>query len=130
MSYRQKWPYKQVSLSPVRGNLFTSGGFSTFLAVEKQNDPMKLIFSKNIQFTRLIKVNGKLKEFNFRKPNNDEGSLFTVDVINEQAQRIIFSMQKNEAGWKIITPAIPGWIEEKETELNEIITEELKKLEQ
>src|SRR5436190_2155587 len=60
---------------------------------------MKLEFIRNIQFSKLIKVNGRLKEFNFRKPNSKE-SPFTVDVIDDRANRIIFHMQKTDDKWK------------------------------
>ena len=89
---------------------------------------MKLNFSRNIQFTRLIKVNGRLREFNFRKPNQLEESLFTVDVINDQGQRIVINMQKSEGTWKIITAGTPDWVNEKQEELSSIIFEELQKL--
>lgn len=35
-------------------------------------------FNKNIQFTRLIKAEGHLREFNFRKVNGLHEELFTV----------------------------------------------------
>jgi len=85
---------------------------------------MKIEFIKNIQFSRLIKVNGRLKEFNFRKPNSKE-SPFTVDVIDDRANRIIFKMQKTDDSWKILPQALPEWILQGETAFAEIIEEEL-----
>ena len=87
---------------------------------------MELKFIKNIQFTKLIKVNGRLKEFNFRKPNGKQEGLFTVDVIDENARRIIFSMEKMDATWKIINSQLPAWVIDKETVFHEIIEEEFK----
>jgi hypothetical protein len=49
---------------------------------------MELKFVKNIQFTRLIKCDGQLKEFNFRKPNGRIEGPFTVDVIDTGNKRI------------------------------------------
>jgi len=87
---------------------------------------MELTFIKNIQFTKLIKINGKLKEFNFRKPNSKQEGLFTVDVINENGTRIIFKMELLENKWKIIDNELPLWILEKETTFHESIEEEFK----
>jgi hypothetical protein len=89
---------------------------------------MKLKFIKNIQFTRLVKVNGRLREFNFRKPNGSEESLFSVDVIDERGGRIIFNMQKREDGWKIVQTDLPEWVINSENIFNDIILEELNQL--
>lgn len=87
---------------------------------------MKLKFIRNIQFTKLVKVNGRLREFNFRKPNGSEESLFSVDTIDERGSRIIFSMQHSDGSWKITQQTIPDWIMASESIFNDIIVEELK----
>ena len=87
-----------------------------------------ITFARNIQFTRLLKVKERLKEFNFRKPNNKQDSLFTVDTAEEYGSRIIFHMQNQNGGWKIISQELPAWITEKEEMFNELIQEELKKI--
>ncbi len=89
---------------------------------------MELKYIKNVQFTRLIKVDGRLKEFNFRKPNGREEGLFTVDVIDERGTRIIFNMEKEESNWKIISSPIPNWVAESESSFHEIIEEEFKSI--
>ena len=89
-----------------------------------QSNLMELRFIKNIQFTKLIKVEGKLKEFNFRKPNGKQEGLFTVDVIDERGNRIIFNMEKSDAHWKIITTDLPAWITDSETTFHDLIEEE------
>lgn len=86
-------------------------------------------FVKNIQFTRLLKIEGRLKEFNFRKPNNRQESLFTVDTAEEYGSRIIFHMQNNNSTWKIMPQELPAWILDKENDFNILIDEELKKSE-
>ena len=88
---------------------------------------MKLSYVRNVQFTRLVKINGQLKEINFRKSNLTNEGQFTVDVIDEKSNRIIFYMQKEDQ-WKIITENLPAWIVNEENTLNEIINEELVKL--
>lgn len=87
---------------------------------------MELKFVRNIQFTRLIKVDGQLKEFNFRKPNGRTEGPFTVDVIDSRANRIIFNMELVDSSWKITTEDLPVWIMESEGAFHEIIEEEFK----
>ena len=84
--------------------------------------------TRNIQFTRLLKINDRLKEFNFRKPNTRSESLFTVDTAEEYGSRIIFTMQLNDGSWKIIQQELPAWITEKELVFNEVIQDELSKI--
>ena len=90
---------------------------------------MELKFVRNIQFTRLIKCDGQLKEFNFRKPNGKQEGLFTVDVIDANAKRIIFNMEMIDNVWKITTDKLPVWVLESENAFHEIIEEEFKSIE-
>lgn len=87
---------------------------------------MKFDFVRNIQFTKLFKVNGSLKEFNFRKGNNSIDGFFSVDVSDERGNRIMLQMQKTDDQWKIITTGLPNWIMDKEQVLSEAIEEEIK----
>ncbi|MBL7735860.1 MAG: hypothetical protein JNL51_10390 [Chitinophagaceae bacterium] len=87
---------------------------------------MQIRFIKNIQFTRLLKAEGRMREFNFRKPNGREEGLCTVDVSDDRGQRIIFNMQKEEDQWKIVQTQLPPWIIQMENKLHELIDEELK----
>jgi hypothetical protein len=82
----------------------------------------------NTHFTRLIKANERLREFNFRKlPSTANQNLFHVDVSDDRGNRLIFKMQK-EAGspWKIIDEVLPNWVYESEPRLNEAIEDQLK----
>lgn len=69
-------------------------------------------------------MDGKLKEFNFRKPNGKQEGLFTVDVIDERGNRIIFNMQKSDEQWKIVTGDLPAWIYDSENTFHELIEKE------
>jgi len=89
---------------------------------------MQVRFIKNVQFTRLIKADGRMREFNFRKPNGREEALCTVDVSDDRGQRIIFNMQKEKDNWKIVQQQLPQWIFEHEHKLDEFIEEELRNL--
>lgn len=87
---------------------------------------MQIQFTKNIQFTRLVKADGRLREFNFRKYRGEEGELlFSVDVVDDRGNRIIFKMKKEESGWKIVPNQLPAWVASNEKSFNDLIEEEL-----
>ena len=88
---------------------------------------MQIRFVKNVQFTRVLKAEGRMREFNFRKPNGREQALCTVDVSDDRGQRLIFNMQKddNNHTWKIVPQQLPAWIIQLESKLSELIEEEL-----
>ncbi len=88
---------------------------------------MHLEFVRMIQFTRLMKADGRLREFNFRKVKTPEEELFSVNVCNERGDRINFNMQKKEDAWRIIPDQLPQWILQNENSLDEGIKDELKK---
>ncbi len=87
---------------------------------------MQIQFVKNIQFTRLIKADGRLREFNFRKMTTSQETLFSVDVVDDRGNRIMFRMHKQDSNWKII-PALPlpAWVQEQESLMSDMINEEL-----
>lgn len=85
-----------------------------------------MLIIKNIQFTRLFKVNGYLKEFNFRKSNPTLQGKLSVDTIDERGNRIMFHMEKVDIGWRILPQELPTWIMDQETELDNAIQEEIK----
>ncbi len=90
---------------------------------------MKIQFIKNIQFTKLVKVENRLREFNFRKINSEKEGLFTVDVSDDRGNRIIFNMEKNDGRWTIATPdTLPEWITNNPQKFEELIEEELKNI--
>lgn len=86
---------------------------------------MNIQVIKNIHFTKLLKVAGRLREFNFRKiPGNSE--LFHIDVSDDRGNRLMFKMLKEDSGhWKIIHQDLPQWIYEAEGKLQTLIEEEL-----
>lgn len=87
-----------------------------------------MLFQKNIQFSRLIKADGMLREFNFRKHKDQQGGvLISVDVADLRNNRIFFKMQQKEASWKIVQTAVPEWVLTNEQTFHELIEEELKK---
>ena len=78
---------------------------------------------KNLQFTKLYKVDGYLKEFNSRKSNATPQGRFSVDTVDTRGNRIMFFMEKGEsADWKIIgQEELPAWVLEQEPNLQEAI---------
>ncbi len=86
-----------------------------------------LIQNRNIQFTKLIKTEGRIREFNFRKVNGLHEELFTVDVSDDRGNRIMFKMHKEGNGWTILTDQVlPDWVRNSSAKFNELIEEELK----
>jgi hypothetical protein len=82
-------------------------------------------FVRMVQFTRLVKADGRLREFNFRKINTQEEEMFNVNVCNDRGERVFFSMQKKEDVWRIIPGQLPQWILQNEKKLDECIKDEL-----
>lgn len=88
---------------------------------------MKIEFIKNVQFTKLVKADGQLREFNFRKISGSKENLFSVDVSDDRGNRKMFKMQKTDKDWKIVTnDQLPDWITTNETIFNDLIEEELR----
>ncbi|HEX2532232.1 MAG TPA: hypothetical protein VHK69_00775 [Chitinophagaceae bacterium] len=85
---------------------------------------MILQFSRNVAFTRLVKVSGRLREFNFRKVAvQSDDPYFHVDVSDDRGNRIQFSMGRKDNTWTIREESIPQWVKETEPELQQVIAE-------
>lgn len=88
---------------------------------------MKIEFIKNIQFTKLVKADGQLREFNFRKISGSKEGMFSVDVSDDRGNRKMFKMQKTDKSWIIVNDVqLPEWIWKNESVFNELIEEELR----
>lgn len=88
---------------------------------------MHIQYKRNIHFTRLIKADGRQREFNFRRVSGTNAdSVFTVDVSDDRGNRILFKMLNHDGQWKIEYQPLPAWILENEATFHEIIEEELK----
>jgi hypothetical protein len=87
---------------------------------------MKLKFERNIQFTRTIKADNRLREFNFRKLGGIQEAIFTIDVVDDRGNRIMFRMHKDDSNWKIVNQQpLPEWIIKNERVFHDLIEEEL-----
>ncbi len=85
-----------------------------------------MLSTRNIQFTRLLKVEGRFREFNFRKSGRDDKIIFNVDVTDDRGNRIQFRMQKEGDTWKIQSQELPVWIISNESSYCELIENELR----
>lgn len=87
-------------------------------------EQMKLQVAKNIQFTRLVKADGRLREFNFRKLGGLQEGIFSVDVADERGNRLLFKMHKEDNKWKILeNHDLPEWVTSSTTVLHDKIEE-------
>ncbi len=88
---------------------------------------MKIEFVKNIQFSKLVKVDGQLREFNFRKVASKNEEKFTVDYNDERNRRIVFSMSKENGKWTFMNSGeLTDAIAKNEEIFHEVIEQELK----
>ena len=78
-------------------------------------------FIKNIAFTRLIKINGRLREFNFRKRGD---IFFDADTSDERGNRYLFKMEKDGNAWKLAGENLPGWLTSNEASISEALNSE------
>ena len=90
--------------------------------------PMNFYFTRNIHFTRLVKADDRLREFNFRKiGNTSPDQFFHVDVSDDRGNRIVFRMRKADNNeWEFVNDELPRWISASKKELNSLIEEELR----
>ena len=76
---------------------------------------------KNIQFTKLIKAGGRLREFNFRKSQGLHDIMFTVDVASENGERFYVIFRLKDQLWIQETKNLNPLIEEVLTPIVEAI---------
>jgi hypothetical protein len=75
----------------------------------------------------LLKVDGRLREFNFRKLTGLNEGLVTVDVSDDRGNRIMFTMEKSGTGYVFHNaPLLPEWVARNEKSLSDLIEEELR----
>jgi len=76
---------------------------------------------KNIQFTKLIKAGGRLREFNFRKSQGLNNALFSIDVVSDNSDRhyLLYSLVNGK--WVLETKRMIPWIEEVLPQVEEAI---------
>ena len=83
-----------------------------------------LHFTKNVHFTKLVKIADRLREFNFRRVPDATEQLFHVDVSDDRGNRIVFRLRKNQSQWEIVEQSLPQWVYSTEKIISDVITEE------
>ncbi len=69
---------------------------------------MPLTFTPNIAFTSLIKIDGRVHEFNFRKKNE---AVFEADSTDARGNRIYFELSRQQSeNWTITSNNLPSWV--------------------
>jgi len=68
---------------------------------------MPLLFTPNITFTSLIKIEGRLHEFNFRKKNE---AVFEADSTDARGNRVFFELSRQSENWTITSEDLPSWV--------------------
>lgn len=86
---------------------------------------MQIQFNRAVQFSLLIKLDGRLREINFRKIRNIEDDVFSVNVCNERGDRIFFDMKRQETGWDFTPSNLPEWIEQNKKAIKQAVEDEL-----
>lgn len=79
---------------------------------------MHTSFIKIIHFSRLVKIDNRLREFNYKKNNNAGDYVFDVDTADDRGNRIFFRLQKNDNEWALsANQPLPDWIPKHEQQL-------------
>ena len=65
---------------------------------------------RHIAFTKLIKAEGRLREFNFRRRAGLQGPIYDIDVSDQSGKRHYFHLQQLGNEWQAINQEIPAWI--------------------
>lgn len=83
---------------------------------------MHTSFNKIVHFTRLIKISGRLREFNYRKNNNAGSYVFDVDTADDRGNRLFFRLAKEDNDWQLTSKLpVPEWV----TDNRELLITEL-----
>ena len=79
---------------------------------------------KNIQFTLVVKLAGRMREVNFRRRSE---RLFDVDVADERGVRWYFQWTDASGAWALVLVSAdaPGWMLHNESELREAFLTEM-----
>ena len=68
---------------------------------------MPLLFTPNIAFTSMIKIDGRVHEFNFRKKNE---AVFEADSTDSRGNRVFFELSRESENWTITSQNLPSWV--------------------
>jgi hypothetical protein len=77
-----------------------------------------LQYVKNIAFTKLIKVKGVQREFNFRRKYVAGQPVYDIDAPDERGNRHYVSAFFSDNKWMIREIGIPSWMEDAATDFH------------
>jgi hypothetical protein len=69
-------------------------------------------YSKNVAFTKVIKTDGRFREFNFRKKPSSVHPTYNIDVSDESGIRHYFTLIKISHQWIFGELDVAQWIKE------------------
>lgn len=75
-------------------------------------------FNKIVHFTRLVKTEGRLREFNFRKNISAGENTYDVDTADDRGNRLFFRLIKDGTEWSLTyKQPLPEWITRNQEQL-------------
>ncbi|WP_460762132.1 hypothetical protein [Niabella terrae] len=84
----------------------------------KSSYKMSNSFVKIVHFTRLVKINNRLREFNFKKNNNAGDYVFDIDTADDRGNRIFFRLIRENDTWRAESKdEVPEWVESHKDQL-------------
>lgn len=71
--------------------------------------------NKVVHFSKLIKIEARLREFNFKKNNLLGDNVFDVDTADDRGNRIYFKLKNTDNIWTVeAKTALPDWVKNNE----------------
>lgn len=71
--------------------------------------------NKVVHFSRLIKIENRLREFNYKKNNLLGDNVYDVDTADDRGNRIYFKLRNAENIWTVeAKTALPDWLKNNE----------------
>lgn len=77
-----------------------------------------------LQFSKQIRTDHGLREFNFLLRVYAQEIFYNVDVADERGNRFEFIMNQEKGEWTIKSKALPAWITATEQDLRQAIEEQ------
>ena len=79
-----------------------------------------MIVAKNIQFTLLIPIASRMREFNFRQRTPE---LYDGNTTDERGERYYFKLILERGQWIFANQTIPAWLQNSEPLVRQAIEE-------
>lgn len=79
---------------------------------------------KNKQFSILVKIDGRVREFNFRKRSETS---YDADVNDDRSGRCQFQWNNSQEGWRVNgnIDSLPTWLVNNSSSIREVFLTEL-----